>query len=460
MQGILSAAGYVPYWRLDRGQIKATFGAGGGKGERAVASYDEDTTTMGVEAARLALKSAPGLAPRALSFSTAVPPYLDKTNATAIHAALRLDHDVLAFDAMGSPRSGIGALLAGLSTPGPALVVSSDLRDGMPTSADESAGGDGAAALLVGSDAAGPVIAELIGVGTATEEFIDRWRLPGWQRSKSWEERFGETKYVPLGEQAFNAGLKTAELTAADIDHLIVTGSHPRAVRALTPRLGVDKEKIVDALDATVGWTGTAHPALLLTSVLETAKPGEVIAVLSLADGADMLIFRTTDAMKNWKPARTIATQIGAKGPVAYGKYLSWRKWVEVEGPRRPEPSRISAAAAGRRTDWKYAFTGSKDASGAIHAPPEQADAELVPMADVEGTISTFTIDRIAFSPSPPITYAIVDMDNDTRVPLELCDLDAAQLKMGDRIELTFRRLGTGDGIHNYFWKARPLRGG
>ena len=105
MQGILSAAGYVPYWRLDRGQIKATFGTGGGKGERAVASYDEDTTTMGVEAARLALKSAPGLAPRALSFSTAVPPYLDKTNATAIHAALRLDHDVLAFDAMGSPRS-------------------------------------------------------------------------------------------------------------------------------------------------------------------------------------------------------------------------------------------------------------------------------------------------------------------------------------------------------------------
>src|SRR5688500_6322378 len=41
MQGILSAAGYVPYWRLDRGQIRETFGAGGGRGQRAVASYDE-----------------------------------------------------------------------------------------------------------------------------------------------------------------------------------------------------------------------------------------------------------------------------------------------------------------------------------------------------------------------------------------------------------------------------------
>jgi 3-hydroxy-3-methylglutaryl CoA synthase/uncharacterized OB-fold protein len=460
MQGILSAAGYVPYWRLDRGQIKETFGAGGGRGQRAVASYDEDTTTMGVEAARLCLKSAGGLTPRAITFSTAEPAYLDKTNATAIHAALRLDHDVLAFDAMGSPRSGIGALLAGLSAPGASLVVSSDLRDGMPTSADESNGGDGAAALLVGSDAAGTVIAELIGVGTATEEFIDRWRLPGWPRSKSWEERFGETKYLPLGDQAFTAGLKHAEISAAAVDHLIVTGPQARSVRALTPRLGVDKAKIVDALADTVGYTGTAHPALLLTSVLETAKPGEVIAVLSLADGADALIFRTTDALKAWKPARTIATQIASSGPVAYGKYLSWRKWVEVEGPRRPEPSRISAAAAGRATDWKYAFTGSKDAAGEIHAPPHQADQEQVPMADVEGTISTFTIDRIAFSPSPPITYAIVDMDNGTRSALELCDLDASQIKMGDRVEPTFRKLGTGDGIHNYFWKARPIRGG
>jgi 3-hydroxy-3-methylglutaryl CoA synthase/uncharacterized OB-fold protein len=458
MQGILSAAGYVPYWRLDRGQIKETFGSGGGRGQRAVASYDEDTTTMGVEAARLCLKSAPGVDVRALTLSTAVPAYLDKTNATAIHAALRLDSTALAFDAVGSVRSGIGALLAGLSQPGAALVVSADLRDGMPTSADEANGGDAAAALLVGSDAAGPVIAELIGVGTATEEFIDRWRLPGDKRSKTWEERFGETKYLPLGDQAFNAGLKMAELSAGDIDHLIVTGPHGRAVRALTPRLGVDKEKIADDLSATVGWTGTAHPALMLTNVLETAEPGKVIALLSLADGADMLVFRTTDAIKQWRPARTIATQIAAAGPVAYGKYLSWRDWVTVEGPRRPEPSRISAAAAGRATDWKYAFTASKDADGEIHAPPHKADTEPVPMADVEGTIATFTIDRIAYSPSPPITYAIVDMDNGTRSALELCDLDASQIKMGDRVEPTFRKLFTSDGIHNYFWKARPIR--
>ena len=32
-------------------------------------------------------------------------------------------------------------------------------------------------------------------------------------------------------------------------------------------------------------------------------------------------------------------------------------------------------------------------------------------------------------------------------------------MAIGDRIEMTFRRLFTADGIHNYFWKGRPVPG-
>ena len=98
MRGIISAAGYVPYRRLARTDIAAFMGSGGGKGSRAVASHDEDTTTLGVEAARLALRSAPGHSPEALWFATSSPAYLDKTNATAISAALRLPGDIGAYD--------------------------------------------------------------------------------------------------------------------------------------------------------------------------------------------------------------------------------------------------------------------------------------------------------------------------------------------------------------------------
>ena len=58
-----TSGAYLPYRRLDRSQITAFAGSGGGKGTRTVSSYDEDTTTMGVEAARLALRGAPGVSP-------------------------------------------------------------------------------------------------------------------------------------------------------------------------------------------------------------------------------------------------------------------------------------------------------------------------------------------------------------------------------------------------------------
>jgi 3-hydroxy-3-methylglutaryl CoA synthase/uncharacterized OB-fold protein len=468
VRGIISAAGYVPYRRLQRSEIAKMFGSGGGKGTRSVASYDEDTTTMGVEAARYALHGAPAVAPAAVWFATASPAYLDKNNASTVHAALRLDRETPAFDFGGALRSGVGALRAALDARGPVLVIASDLRSGLPTSGDEAQAGDGAAALLVGDGDDGAVIAEFLGAGHATEEFLERWRTPGSTRSRQWEERFGEVKYAPLVEQAWNAALKATELSADQVGRVIVTGMHARAVRAVSARLGVAKETLADDRAATVGLTGTAHPLLLLTDTLESATAGQVIALVTLADGVDVMLFRATDAIAAYAPARTVAAQIGAATDLPYGKFLSWRGVVNVEPPRRPEPDRISASVAGRSEEWKYAFVGSRDReSGELHLPPARVsrvgdtvdDMTPAPMSDTQGTIALLTIDRIAYSPSPPIAFAVVDWDGGGRLPVELTDADVSTLQMGDRVEMTFRKLFTSDEIHNYFWKARPVRG-
>ncbi|MFZ1489618.1 MAG: OB-fold domain-containing protein, partial [Ilumatobacteraceae bacterium] len=150
-----------------------------------------------------------------------------------------------------------------------------------------------------------------------------------------------------------------------------------------------------------------------------------------------------------------------------YGKFLAWRGMIALEPPRRPEPPRISATAAARSEQWKYGFVGSRDpGTGMIHMPPARVSADgertdqmqPAPMAAVTGTIATFTIDRVAYSPSPPIVFAIVDFDGGGRLPVELCDLDPAEVQIGRRVEPTFRRLYTADGIPNYFWKARLVR--
>jgi 3-hydroxy-3-methylglutaryl CoA synthase/uncharacterized OB-fold protein len=470
MRGIVSIAGYVPYRRLQRSAVAQVFGTGGGKGSRSVASHDEDTTTMGVEAARLALRPVPGAGPDAIWFATATPAYLDKTNATTIHAALRQPAHVAAFDFGGALRSGTGALRTALAATGSGttLVVLSDLRDGLPTSADESAGGDGAAAVLIGDETPGtPVVAEYLGGASATDEFLDRWRTAGDRRSKVWEERFGETRYVPLGTQAWESALKASGLTSEEVDHVVVTGMHGRAAKALARKLAVREGALSDDLSATVGQTGTAHPGLVLASMLEAARPGQVIAVVALADGADALLFRTTDALASWVPAESVADQIAGGAELPYGKFLAWRGMVTTEPPRRPEPQRVSSTAAWRNEDWKFGFVGSRDrSSDAIHLPPSRVsmkggavdDMEPVERADTEATIATYTIDRLAYSPSPPIVFAVLDFDGGGRFPVELTDVDPDTVDTGDRVTMTFRKLFTADGIHDYFWKAKPSR--
>jgi uncharacterized OB-fold protein/3-oxoacyl-[acyl-carrier-protein] synthase III len=406
------------------------------------------------------MHGSPAVEPASLWFATVEPPYLDKTNATAIHAALRLDKSAPAYDVVGSVRSAVGALRAGLRSEGAALVVAAGLRTGLPGGPDEAAGGDAGSALLVGSESDGPVVADVIAWGAATEEFIDRWRVPGEVRSKQWEERFGETRYPPLAVDAWEQALKAAGVTADQVDHLVITGPNARAATATSRKLGVAAEKVASTLDGVVGNTGAAHPFLLLAATLEQATPGQVVALVVLADGADVVLLRTTDALAAYEPARPVATQVANAGPLPYGKYLAWRGMLPIEPPRRPEPGRPSASAAGRSVEWKFGFVGSEGDDGTVHLPPSPLDHGRRPMADAKGTIVTYTIDKLAYSPSPPVVFAVVDFDGGGRLPVELTDVDADDVAIGMRVEMTFRSLFTADGIHNYFWKARPVRGG
>ena len=109
---------------------------------------------MGVESGRIALRRRAGglRARRSLAFATTAPAYLDKTNATAIHAALGLADSVLAVDCIGSVRSGVGAVIMANASQRSGRAVRHPHRPARR--ADESAGGDAAVALAFGDGAA------------------------------------------------------------------------------------------------------------------------------------------------------------------------------------------------------------------------------------------------------------------------------------------------------------------
>ena len=468
MHGLLAYGVYVPYYRLDRAVIGQTLGVSAGKGTRAVASFDEDTTSMGVEAARAALSSTPGIAPSAVYFATADPGYLDKTNATAIHAAVGLAPKAAAFDMVGSVRSGAGALRAALDARQPTLVVLSDVRTGLPAGADEREGGDAAVAFLSGADTAAPVIAELVASASSTAEFLDRWRVPGDRASRQWEERFGEHVYLPLARAAVTDALAQAGVAAGDLHHVVVAGPHGRAAKSAARAIGAKPDAFADDLTGIVGNTGTAHAGLLLAEALDRAGADQLIAVVSLADGADVAIWRTTGALAGRRGV-PVARRIAGGAPVSYATFLTWRGQITREPPRRPDPEPPAAPPSFRSEDWKFSFTGSRcEACGTRHLPPQRvcvkchAVDRMRPerLADVPAVIATFTVDRLAYSLSPPVVAAVIDFEGGGRFQCEMTDVDPKAVKIGDRVEMTFRKLYTASGVHNYFWKARPIRSG
>ena len=470
--GIAAWGTYLPYWRLQRSAIAGVLGSGGGRGTRSVASFDEDTTTLGVEAGRRALAEGPGAGVvQDLFLSTPDPGYFDKTSATTVHAALGLGRACGAYDFAGSARSAVATLLQALAgAPSrTTLAVVSDLRTGLAGSAEERDSGDGAAAFVCGPEGA---VAELVGRGAASDEFLDRWRVPGEPDSHVWEERFGEELYVPLAREAFAAALKDAGLAEEDLDHAVVTGLHVRAVKAVAAGLGVRDGVLAPDLTATVGNLGAAHAGVALCDVLERARPGQTIAVLSLADGADAFVLRTTEALAPAQKARadagvpSVAEQVAAgRDDLSYATFLTWRGQMRREPPRRPDPERPGAPTVHRSEEWKYAFTASRClVCGFRHMPPTRAclnchaidQMQAERLADVPGTVATFTIDHLAYSMSPPVVGVIVDFDGGGRYRCEMTDVRASELSIGDRVHMTFRRVWTAQGVHNYFWKARP----
>ena len=463
VRGILGAAGYVPYRRLDRSAISDFFGAGTSTGQRSVAAHDEDTVTLGFEAARSLLSGQGNSQPNSIWFSTANPPYMEKTNANVIHSALQLPEETQAFDFGGGLKSGVGALKAALHSSEQILLIHSDIRNGLPSGDDERNSGDAAAALLVGSEDDGTLLAHYLGGSTVTKEFIDRWRSPKEETSKTWESRFVESTYLPLVDRAWGKALKNAGLKTEDINTLVLVGQNQRVKKQVAKSLGV--EEVLDDLSQTIGNSGSAEAAMLLVSALENAELKEKIALCVIADGVEILIFEKNDVQEN---TTALQDQIIKGGNVSYRKFLQWKGMLPVQPPNRPTPTRISASAAIRESEWKHGFVASKgDQTGLIHMPPSRvsvnAEDEIdamgqEPMGNKIGTVATFTVDHLVYSENPPVIFAVVDFVGGGRIPIEITDVDPDDVAIGMEVTPTFRKLFTADGIHNYFWKVRPVR--
>ena len=257
----------------------------------------------------------------------------------------------------------------------------------------------------------------------------------------------------------YQAALKQANIEQAD--HVVIAA--PIALqRAIANQLGVTDGSQV--FSQSVGYCGAAQSLLVLVDGLSRAKPGEAIALITIGQGVDVCVFDVH-----------AETPAAAELPVVqednYTRYLAMRRLLDKdEGIRAERDNRTAQSAAWRKHDAVTAFKGGHcSACNTLQFPASQicvhcgAEGTQLPrrLADMTGTVRSFTEDWLAYTPKPPLVFGNVGFADGANVMMEFTDIDAGQLAVGDEVELRFRIKDFDDrrSFRRYFWKPTPAGG-
>lgn len=461
---------YLPQLRLSRAAMgKAlgwlTPGAGsGGKGRRTVAYWDEDSLTMAVAAARRTLAASRDSNVDTLYFASTTPPYAEPQNAAFARAALGLSQNVRTHDAHGSARAGLLALHQSLEAGERTLITAGDVPVAMPGSVAEGRSGDGGAAVLTDDESG---MLRYLGGASLSAPFTDRYRASDQPYPQEWEERWvREVGYMELVHDAIVRALENAQTAAQDIDHFVMPCSMPGVSRALAAKIGLGRAKEASPLAEGCGDTGVAHPLIMLGHALEGIEPGQKVLVAQFGQGATALVFEAAESVTAPSPTVSAQLQQGIDEE-NYMKLLAFRGKVDWDrGLRGRYFVNEALSTSWRNADALLGFVGGRCRdTGRVQFPPSRLAVgegfhldtqEPIRLADEPARIATFTADRLAFSPSPPNCYGLLDFDCGARVLMEFTDPDAASLELGDSVEFTFRikEVDPTTGYRRYFWKA------
>jgi hydroxymethylglutaryl-CoA synthase len=470
-RAIGSVGAYAPLMRLDREAAARALkfsGLGGrGIGRRAVAGWDEDPVTLGVEAARYT-EGAPG----AVVFASTSAPFFERLHATLIIDALALPSTTRARDVSGSRRCAVSALLDALLASGCTLVAAGERRPGRAGSPLHLSQGDGGAAALVAEEGA----ARLLGWASLSRDLVDIYASREHPEPYAYEERFvRDTTVSQVIAPTIRKALANAGLAGSDIQHAAVHEPVAGLWRDISKATGITAPNHASDVAAALGDLGAAHGLFGFALAAARAKPGERILLAGFGSGCDALVLELTAPM----PGAESAEDALARG-LAFGDYvrfLSLNGALEMDwGVRSEFEQKAQATVIERYGRDMVGFIGGRDAAGNVQFPksriPVRPDAagpepmEDVRLADDPARIVSVTADRLNFTPDPPFWFGLTQFDNGARVMMEFTDADARGFSVGDRVRMRLRVKSHDQrrGFRTYFWKAapaeRPILGG
>ena len=330
--------GYVPRYRIRAEEIGRIWGAEAAElpiREKSVAGLDEDTATMAVEAARIALRRA-GIDPRkieAIHVGSESKPYAVKPTGTIVAEAIGANPSKLAADFEFACKAGTEALslISGLIQTGRieyGLAIGADTAQGRPRDALEYTAASGAAAFILGKPdkRAVALIEAWSGYVTDTPDF---WRRPS-DRYPVHAARFtGAPAYFRHIVGAVKSLLDGDGYSIDEIDYFVFHQPNVKFPLAVAKMLGIPREKVLPGLlSDKIGNTYSACSLLGLVRVLDQAQPDQKILLASYGSGAgsDVFIIKVLDAILEKRDlAPRLDSFLENKVYVDYATYLKFR---------------------------------------------------------------------------------------------------------------------------------------
>ena len=472
--GLLATTRYVPRLRLERTEVLAQhrWMAPGlralAKGQRAMASWDEDSVTMAVEAGRQLQQAIPDAVITELTVASTSLPFADRLNAGIVASAIGLGPAAVVRDVTSSARAActeLGAVLRRPMTDTTHLLLASERRLGRPASAQEMIFGDGAAGVLVGT---GRPIATLVASRSTHADLVDHFRQTGELYDYGWEERWVRDEgYMKIAVDTIRSCLTEAGVSASEVAHFVMPTPLARVNDLVAKRIGFVSSSVISAEHETVGDLGSAQPLAMLDIAVRAAAPGALILVVAFGSGCEALLLRRTNA--------SCPGSVPASGrkETSYMKYLSFTGQIALEWGMRAEMDNKTALTAAWRDQARAArFEGGHcTCCGTVQFPltqlcvnPEcRAQDSQTPtsLADVPAQVLSHTSDYLGYTPNPPFQFGHIDFEGGGRVMMEFADTDPDELRVGLPLRMVYRvkDFDTNRGFRRYFWKATPVRG-
>ena len=480
--GISYIVGYIPKLRLLRKSVAESNAwlapnlMGKGKGTRSMANWDEDSVTMSVEAARRLLgpEDDRSHVDNVFLASTTMP-FADRLNSGIVRAALTLEESTQCTDISSTLKCGTTALINAISSVQSgksdySLVLSSDKRKSRVGSSQELDFGDASAAIGISNK---DIIAKVLATSSVSVDFVDHFRAPNEEFDYNWEERWiRDEGYLKIIPKLVNNLLKENDINPSEIKKFILPCIFPRVPQTISKICGIDPENVVDNLALNVGDSGSAHPLLMLTHVLENAEPNEKILVCSFGGGGDAILLETTKLIGKFKNEESISALLdNGVEETNYMKYLTFNDLVKWEKGMRGEIDRKTALTTlYRHNDAIIGLVGGKcSKTGTIQFPasrvsvspnsPDIDTQEPYKLAEKRANILSWSADYLSFSVNPPNYYGIVSFEEGGRIMMDFTDVGEGEIESGKDVKMVFRikAIDEARGFTRYFWKAVPI---